>query len=74
VKTQTETFDLHQRPAGWFCPQTGRTYKTAVAASKAINRRGRRAVAGGLDAHAAVVNWHPVDRIGRLVVNAVTGN
>ena len=53
---------------GWLWKETGRTYKTAGAAQKAILRDGKRF--NQTVAH--VVTWEPTTRVGTMVVKAIT--
>jgi len=59
-------YNICERADGWYCPETRRTYKTAVYAIRAVRRRERQDLAG---VSVAVITWHPTTRVGRLVAS-----
>ena len=70
MRVITVTIRELPRPRGWLHKETGRVYKTAAGAQKAVERDGKRIAVGGRSV-AHLVTWEPITPFGTAVVKAL---
>ena len=71
IATITEYITIRETPRGWLNKHTGRYYKAAVFALRAIHRDAKRR-AGSHRMVISFINWETTTRAGSAVVCAIT--
>ena len=71
IKTVAVTIREIPGRGGWLHKETGRVFKTAAGALRAVERDGKR-IAKGSGAVAHIVTWEPTTPLGEMVIDALT--